>query len=106
MAEVDVMQMPDTAVVIDFGRLQQGEVPFYEFAFRNTTDAPLVILGFETECGCVVGEYPTKPIEVGDMAVCRVEFYSAGQFGQRRYDVGFELSSGASYDMQLCVEVE
>ena len=106
IAEVDVAQIPDSAVCVNFGRLQQGEVPFYEFQFRNSTDDPIVVLDFESECGCVIADYPTKPIGVGETAVCRVEFHSAGQFGKREYDVSFGLSSQRMYKLQIGAEIE
>lgn len=104
--EIDVAQLPDSALVVNFGNLNQGEVPFYEFLLCNSGDEPLVIVGFETECGCVIAEYPTKPIAAGDSALCRVEFHSAGQFGRRTYDVKFALSSKQEYKMLICAEIE
>ncbi|MBR2629065.1 MAG: DUF1573 domain-containing protein [Alistipes sp.] len=104
--EIDVVQIPDSAVSVNFGRLQQGEVPFYEFQIRNSTDKPIVVLDFESECGCLVAEYPTKPIGVGEAAMCRIEFYSAGQFGKRVYDVSFGLSLQKRYKLQIRAEIE
>ncbi len=105
--EVDIEQIvSDSAKIIHFGRVQEGEVPFYEFSFRNTTDTPVVIVDCQTDCGCVVVDYPTKPIAVGEVGECCIEFHSTLQYGRRDYGVCFELSSGSNYNMLIEAEIE
>ena len=105
--EVDVTQIVNDSVkIIHFGRIKEGEVPFCEFSFRNTTNVPVVIVDCQTDCGCVVVDYPTKPIAVGEVGECCIEFHSTLQYGRRDYDVSFELSSGRRYNVLIEAEIE
>ncbi len=105
--EVDIAKIvSDSVRLINFGRVKEGEVPFYEFAFRNTTDEPVVILNAETSCGCVTVDYPTKPIATNDVGECCIEFHSTLQYGVRNYDVRFELSTGQCYNVLIEAAIE
>ena len=90
---------------VNFGHIAMGETPFYEFAFR-ATGTPLTIISCESECGCVTVDYPHKPIAVGEVGVCRVEFHSAGQFGHRNYNLRFHLEPMADYTLHVKAVVE
>ena len=105
--EVDVAQInSDSVKYICFGRVKEGEVPFYKFSFRNTTETPIVVVSCETSCGCIVVDYPTKPIAVNEVGECRMKLYSTMQYGRRSYDVNFELSSGKRYNVLIEAEIE
>ena len=74
-----VMTFQET--VHDFGNMVQGEVGKYNFHFKNTGNANLVIKGVETTCGCTVGNYPHHPIKPGEEGDLAVTFNSSFKQG-------------------------
>jgi hypothetical protein len=66
----------------DFGTIQQGDKPSYEFVFKNTGQADLIITSARGSCGCTVPEYPKTPIKVGASAKIKVSFDSKGKSGE------------------------
>lgn len=65
----------------DFGKVIYGEVVSYNFKFKNTGDADLVISEVGTTCGCTVTNYPEKPIKPGEEKYLEVTFDSDRQSG-------------------------
>ncbi len=66
----------------DFGTIQQGDKPTYEFEFKNTGEADLIISSARGSCGCTVPEYPKTPIKVGESGKIKVSFDSKGKSGE------------------------
>jgi hypothetical protein len=64
-----------------FGTIFSGERVVYSFRFTNTGDAPLVITGTRSSCGCTAGEYTKDPVPPGGQGRVSVEFNSAGRNG-------------------------
>lgn len=64
-----------------FGAIFSGERVVYSFRFTNTGDAPLVITGTRSSCGCTAGEFTKDPIAPGQQGFVSVEFNSAGRNG-------------------------
>ncbi len=48
--------------VIDYGKIDQNANARKVFKFKNTGNAPLIIQKVKGSCGCVVLNYPKKPI--------------------------------------------
>ncbi len=48
--------------VIDYGKIDQNANSRKVFKFKNTGNAPLIIQKVKGSCGCVVLNYPKKPI--------------------------------------------
>lgn len=65
----------------DFGSLLQGEVVTYSFHFTNSGNAPLIISGVGSSCGCTVGDYPREPIAPGKTGDIKVTYNSSGHHG-------------------------
>jgi hypothetical protein len=63
----------------DFGKIKQGEVVSYRFAFTNTGKAPLIISNATATCGCTVPAWPKTPVLPGDTASIAVTFNSTGK---------------------------
>jgi len=65
----------------DFGRITQGEKVTYNFKFKNTGGANLIISSASGSCGCTIPDYPKKPILPGEEANINVVFASEGKSG-------------------------
>src|SRR5690606_37497406 len=50
----------------DFGTIDQGTNVEHVFKFKNTGDAPLMIVNAKSSCGCTVPEYTKEPVAPGD----------------------------------------
>jgi hypothetical protein len=58
----------------DFGNIPQGGDGTYEFVFRNTGDAPLVLANVRSSCGCTIPEWPKRPIHEGKEGKIKVRY--------------------------------
>lgn len=67
---------------LQLGRMHSGEVIHREFYVRNSTGNPVVILGYETTCGCTALSYDDSPIEPGESRRMTCRFDSSGEYGQ------------------------
>ena len=65
----------------DFGRIIAGEKVTYNFKFKNTGNADLLISKVSTSCGCTAPEYPTTPIAAGKEGFITVSFNSENRKG-------------------------
>ena len=65
----------------DFGKIIEGETVSYEFKFRNTGKADLIIADVSTSCGCTVPSYSKSAVQPGKSGVIKVTFNSAGRRG-------------------------
>ena len=65
----------------DFGTIKQGDKVTYEFKFKNTGQADLLISDAKGSCGCTVPEYPKTPIKPGEDGKLKVSFDSSGKSG-------------------------
>lgn len=68
----------------DFGKVQAGTKPSYEFKVTNTGDAPLLIKNVKPSCGCTTPEWPKSPIKPGEEAAIKAVFdaKSPGSFNK------------------------
>jgi hypothetical protein len=69
-------QITFTDTFHDFGTIQRGSDCRWEFQFRNTGTAPLIIISAMSACGCDVAEGPKEPIPVGGTGVIRYHYDS------------------------------
>ncbi len=60
----------------NFGKVISGEVVSYNFKFKNTGNADLIISKVSSSCGCTVTDYPDKPIKPGEEKYLEVTFDS------------------------------
>ena len=58
----------------DFGNIPRGGDGTYEFVFKNTGEAPLILTNVRSSCGCTVPEWPKKPIKKGKEASIKVRY--------------------------------
>ncbi|MGL2963338.1 DUF1573 domain-containing protein [Flavobacterium sp. RSB2_4_14] len=65
----------------DFGTITQGDKVSYDFKFKNTGEADLIITDAKGSCGCTVPDYPKTPIKPGEDGIIKVSFDSTGKIG-------------------------
>jgi len=63
----------------DFGTIEQGTAVEHIFKFKNTGEAPLVIVDAKSSCGCTVPEKPEGPIAPGETGELLVKFNGSGK---------------------------
>ena len=63
----------------DFGTLDNGTKVEHIFKFTNTGEAPLVIVGAKSSCGCTVPSYPKEPVAPGAEGELLVKFNGTGK---------------------------
>lgn len=62
----------------DFGTISRGTNVEHVFKFKNTGDAPLVIVNARSSCGCTIPEPPEEPIAPGDTGELLVKYNGSG----------------------------
>lgn len=65
----------------NFGKITQGEIVSYSYAFVNNGGSDLVISSAQGSCGCTIPEYPKGAIKPGTKGKIDVKFDSAGKSG-------------------------
>jgi|SRR5690554_4522056 len=65
--------------VHDFGTIARGTHVEHTFKFKNTGDAPLMIVNAKSSCGCTVPDWTKEPIAPGDEGELLVKFDGSGQ---------------------------
>lgn len=66
-----------------FGIIHENGGPVsYEFKFKNTGDAPLVIISANASCGCTRPSYPQAPIKPGKTGTIKVTYLPKGRPGE------------------------
>jgi hypothetical protein len=65
--------------IFDFGTIDQGTNVEHVFKFKNTGEAPLMIVNAKSSCGCTVPEYTKEPVAPGAEGQLLVKFNGSGQ---------------------------
>ena len=63
----------------DFGEIEGGTSVEHVFKFKNTGNAPLVIVDAKSSCGCTVPEYTKEPVPAGESGELLVKFNGSGK---------------------------
>lgn len=63
----------------DFGTIDKGTRVEHLFKFKNTGDAPLMIVDAKSSCGCTVPEWTKEAIAPGNEGQLLVKFDGSGQ---------------------------
>lgn len=71
----------------NFGTIREGTIAKHAFRFRNTGNAPLLIIKALASCGCTVPSVPKAPIPPGGEGTIDVEFNSQGRKGHNHKSV-------------------
>lgn len=75
--EFPVMTFEETSY--DFGTIEGGTAVEHIFKFKNTGEAPLVIVDAKSSCGCTVPEYTKEPVAPGATGELLVKFNGSGK---------------------------
>lgn len=67
----------------NFGDIIQGQKVEYEFKFKNTGNAPLILQNVLTTCGCTVPAWPKEPVNPSAEGIIRVVFDSTSKLGRQ-----------------------
>ena len=59
---------------IDYGEVAKGSEGIRTFIFENTGDAPLMIEGVRSSCGCTIPKKPEGPIAPGEKGEITVRY--------------------------------
>lgn len=65
----------------DFGKLEEGNVPKYQFKFTNTGTQPLVITNVRPSCGCTTPNWSKEPVMPGQSGYIEAAYNSKGRPG-------------------------
>ena len=65
--------------VHDFGTIDRGTNVEHTFTFTNTGNAPLVITGASSSCGCTVPTWTKEPIAPGETGELLVKYNGSGR---------------------------
>ncbi len=79
-AQTTTVQIIDS--VHDFGEVAEGEIVEFNFRFKNTGTAPLVVTNVSASCGCTVPEKPEQPIRPGETGFIKAKFDSDKRPGE------------------------
>jgi len=66
----------------DFGKVKEGEVVHYSFAFQNTGTLPLEIKDIRTSCGCTAAVVSEKNLKPGQSGAVKIDFDSKNKQGK------------------------
>lgn len=66
---------------VKFEKTKAGEVLFFEYAFLNSGNEPLIISEVKVTCGCTKPEYPSVPVRPGESGKIKVSFDTKGKIG-------------------------
>lgn len=67
--------------VWDFGKIQDGEIVYHDYTFKNTGKAPISIVNVQASCGCTTPEWTREVIPPGGEGIIKTTFNSGGKGG-------------------------
>lgn len=62
----------------DFGKINKGEMVSHTFSFKNTGEAPLIIMDAKASCGCTVPQWTKDPVSPGETGEIEVKYNGSG----------------------------
>ncbi len=65
----------------NFGDVEEGTKPSFDFVFTNKGKAPLVLTNVRASCGCTTPHWPREPIMPGDSAKITAVYNTKGRPG-------------------------
>lgn len=88
------------------GKITQGEVRTFEYNFKNTGTAPLIISEVSGSCGCMIAKnYPKGKIMPGEGGTIEVEFNSDDKWGTQTVTVNVTTNAIPAFT-QLIIRTE
>lgn len=88
---VSVLNIPKYSV--DFGTVVEGKKVTGDFQIENKGNAPLNIINFIPNCGCLIPKLDSKTIEPGASLPVQIEFDTRGFAGEQSKQVVFNTDN-------------
>jgi len=82
----------------DFGNVPQGTPVTYEFKFKNTGNAPIVISNVQASCGCTTPAWTNTPVLPGKTGSIKAQ-YNAAAMGA--FNKSITVTSNASNSSEV-----
>lgn len=92
-AVMPVAKMEFTEQVYEYGTITSGDVVEHTFTFTNTGEAPLLIQGAKSTCGCTVPTFPKEAVLPGESGQISVKFNSKNKSGRQRKPVNITANT-------------
>jgi len=90
---------------VRFGRMRSGEIAQLKLWLANETRQPVVISGYERNCGCTTLQYDKEPVKPGEAQQLTLTFDTRGEWGWQLKTLDVSLA-GASKPVRIFVEAE
>lgn len=100
---VNAQEMNFESTTHDYGTIPQDIPASYEFVFKNSGTAPLIISEAQGSCGCTVPEYPKEPVMPGKTGKIKVT-YNAKSLGQFKKSVTIKSNDPTTPSVELRIE--
>lgn len=88
----------------DFGTIPEGPDVTYEFKFRNSGHAPLIISNANANCGCTSPIFPKEPILPGKTGTISVTYHTADHPGN--FEKFVYVTSNAGGQSQVTLRIK
>ena len=70
-----------TELLVEFGDVPYSATAVKSIRLKNTTDKPLVFVGYQATCRCTTIDLPQKAVEPNCWAEAEIKFDSRGEYG-------------------------
>lgn len=90
----------------NFGKVKQGDVLTYEFAFKNTGSDTLVVERLDTSCGCAAALVSANEIKPGGEGKIKVTVDTHGYSGKFTRYIFFSSNDGNEKRRELSVTMD
>ncbi len=78
---------------IDFGKIAPGDTSVNSFVFKNTGSVPLVVTKIDLSCGCLIPDFPKKPVAPGNEDSIVVRYTSKSDYGRQIKTIGVHTNT-------------
>jgi Protein of unknown function (DUF1573) len=89
----------------NFGKLKEGDIVEYDFAYTNKGKRDVIISEARASCGCTVPEYKHEAIAVAETGSIKVKFNSEGKHGMQHKTV-LVTTNGYPGEIRLNINAE
>jgi hypothetical protein len=104
LATLGTLTFEDT--LHDFGKLKDGDVVEYDFAYKNSGKSPIIIYQARASCGCTVADHKREPIAINETGNLKVKFDSKDKSGMVQKTVYVSTNGNpSSYRLTITAEV-
>lgn len=107
IAVTDSLLVHGGADTLRLGKMSRGEVVQKNFRLTNAAEHPVVLLGYETTCGCTQLIYDRKVLKPHEHCEMTCRYDSTGEYGWTMTVVSLRIAeSDRTFDIFVECEVE